>query len=200
MPLRYDSPMDAPMATAPVEHTTRNRRHDMESSDGTSHEPEHIPENAEETDGGYCRGPAYGETVKPIAASGFIVSPAIRSERKRLENMEREKAEKRSNTTLRRLFAGWLLSLAKRTLFSLLELYQTTEEKYRAGEWGGAGDFTTKYTDKELYYLAISLPQNIRTAEDILGIMPFMGRKHRYRLMDIKRNQLKMYRKIFEKR
>jgi len=81
----------------------------------------------------------------------------------------------------------------------MLELYQVMEERYKAQEWGGAGDFTTKYTDETLYLIAMALPQSLKTADDLLTVFPLMSRPHRYRLLSYRRDKVKMYRRIFKK-
>lgn len=127
-----------------------------------------------------------------FSSSELIISPAIRAEKQRETMLEMEREERKAQRPLRYIALDIFLALLKAILVFLIERYQTLERTLRP--------FETKHTEKQLYYLWISLPGTIRTANDILLYYPLMSRAQRYKLLRIRRDTLRMFQKIYEKK
>jgi hypothetical protein len=127
---------------------------------------------------------------------GSIVSSAVASQKKKEKYKLLSKEE---ILDIRKAFFEVLLFVIKNiTVFSAY-LWQKTDNIRRSQNYGGV-NFDTKYTDQQLFYMAISIPTTIQNAKDLLSIFPLMNSKHRYRLLDIRRNRLATFNKIFKKR
>lgn len=95
-------------------------------------------------------------------------------------------------------FEGVLFILKYTTIFSA-HLWQKMDNTVRSLKYGGI-NFSTRYTDSQLYYMAISIPSTITNATDLLSIFPLMGNRQRAKIIQIRREKLAMYDKIFKKR
>lgn len=122
----------------------------------------------------------------------LVVSPAIRAERKREKILETEREERRTRRPFKYLVLYTLLDCLQSVLLSLLEGYQILEGKIRP--------FQTKHTEKQLYYLGISLPNTIKSASQVLLFYPSLSKTQRYKVLRARRDTLRMYEKIYEKR
>lgn len=122
----------------------------------------------------------------------LIVSPSIRSEKQHETMLEMERDERKAQRPLKYITLDIFLVILKTILVFLIERYQTLERTLRP--------FETKHTEKQLYWLWISLPATIRTANDILLYYPLMSRAQRYKLLRIRRDTLRMFQKVYEKK
>lgn len=59
--------------------------------------------------------------------------------------------------------------------------------------------FETKHTEEQLAYLALSLPNSVKTAEQVLLYFPLMSRTQRYRMLRMRKDKLEMYERVFKK-
>lgn len=122
----------------------------------------------------------------------MVVSPAIRAERKYEKVLEAEREERRIRKPFKYLVLYTILDCLQSMLLSLLEGYQTLEGKIRP--------FSTKHTEKQLYYLGISLPNNIKSASQVLLFYPSLSKTQRYKVLRARRDTLRMYEKVYEKK
>ena len=122
----------------------------------------------------------------------LVVSPAIRAERKRKTMLEIEREERRMLKPFKYLVLYTLLDYLQSVLLFLLEGYQILEGKIRP--------FQTKHTEKQLYYLGISLPNTIKSASQVLLFYPSLSKTQRYKVLRARRDTLRMYEKIYEKK
>lgn len=136
-------------------------------------------------DGGFCDRPAG-------PAPEMVVSPAYAEENRRRAVLEEERARRERDKPFRKEFEEWFLGFAKSALVFLIEAYQAYERRVKP--------FETKYEEKQLYYLAISLPNTVRNADDVLLYFPLMSRSIRYKVLRMRKDTLATYRKIYEKR
>lgn len=135
-------------------------------------------------------GASYGRPAAP--APDMVVSPAYAEENRRRTNLEEERARRERDKPIRKEFEEWFLEFAKSALVFLIMAYQAYERRVRP--------FETKYEEKQLYYLAISLPNTVRNADDVLLYFPLMSRSIRYKVLKMRKDTLATYRKIYEKR
>lgn len=133
-----------------------------------------------------------GESYDQPAAPEMVVSPAYAEENRRRAVLEEERARRERDKPFRKEFEEWFLGFAKSALVFLIEAYQAYERRVRP--------FETKYEEKQLYYLAISLPNTVRSADDVLLYFPLMSRSIRYKVLKMRKDTLATYRKIYEKR
>lgn len=120
-----------------------------------------------------------------------VVSPAYREEVRRKKYLLWEREERERNKPVIRAFLEGFRNVAKAVLVFLIERFQDFEQYLNP--------FETKHTEKELYYLAISLPNTVKRAEDVLLYYPQMSRRQRYELLKIRRERLAMHKRIFER-
>lgn len=122
----------------------------------------------------------------------LVVSPALKSERRRETMLETERMERKTQRPLKYKALDVFLFIFQTFLVSLIERYQTLERILRP--------FETKHTDKQLGYLALSLPNSVKTTDQILLYYPLLSRTQRYKLLRMRRDRLRMFQKIYEKR
>lgn len=120
-----------------------------------------------------------------------VVSPAYREEERRRKYLLWEREERERNKPVMRIFLEGFRDITKAVLVFLIERFQDFEQYLNP--------FETKHTEKELYYLAISLPNTVKRAEDVLLCYPQMSRRQRYELLKIKKDRLAMHKRIFER-
>ena len=122
----------------------------------------------------------------------LVVSPALRAERKRQTTLQIEREERRIRRPFKYLVLYTLLDCLQAVLVSLLEVYQTLEGKIRP--------FETKHTERQLYYLGLSLPNTVKSARQVLLFYPNLSKTQRYKVLRARRDTLRMYEKIYEKK
>lgn len=125
-----------------------------------------------------------------------VVSQAMAYEKKK--NNRKKFMEEKFPNLKKAFFEGVLFILKYTTIFSA-HLWQKMDNTVRSLKYGGI-NFSTRYTDSQLYYMAISIPSTITNATDLLSIFPLMGNRQRAKIIQIRREKLAMYDKIFKKR
>ncbi len=128
--------------------------------------------------------------------NGVVMSQVMASE-KRKEKMKAVLEEQFPD--LKKAFLEGLLFLLKNLTILSAYLWQKVDNAVRSLKYGGI-NCDTKFNDEQLFYMAISVPSTIQTASDLLSIFPLMSAKHRYRILEIRKSKLAMFRKIFKKR
>ena len=133
----------------------------------------------------------YEEKELPPSLQG-VVSPAIRSETRRGTILKTEQEERERSKSIKRVFLEGLLATFETIIIFLLRQFQDFRTYL--------DPFETKHTEAQLCYLGLSLPNNVRTADQILLYYPLLSRTQRYKMLRMRRDKLAMYRKIYEKR
>ena len=126
---------------------------------------------------------------------GAVVSSAVSYEKKQAKA---KLLEEHFPDLKKALFEGVLFVLKNFTILSAY-LWQKMDNLVRSLKYGGV-NFDTKYTDEQLFYMAISIPSTIQNASELLSIFPLMSSKHRYRLIQLRKDKLAMFNRIFKKR
>jgi hypothetical protein len=119
----------------------------------------------------------------------MIVSPALRAEKKREKVLKIEKEERESKRPFKYIFFRISLTIFKRILIYFLEIYQNLEQKLNP--------FQKKYDERRLFFLSISMSDNIKTEKDVLLIYPEFSRSLRYKLLNMRKNALKTYQEVY---
>lgn len=121
----------------------------------------------------------------------LIVSPAVRSEERRERILEMERGERAMRKPIKRKLLEVLLKVSETVVIFLLERFQDFS-RY-------VNPFETKHTEEELAYISLSLPQSVRTADQVLLYMPLLSRTQRYKILRMRRDKLAMYERVFKK-
>jgi hypothetical protein len=121
-----------------------------------------------------------------------IVSPAIRAEKKRETDIKYEKEERQERKPFKYIFSKICLLAFKKILVFFIEFYQNLEQKMNP--------FEKKYDEKQLFYISMSIPENIKTEKDLLILCPFLSRSIRFKILNMKKNTLKTYEEVFNKK
>ena len=127
----------------------------------------------------------------PITSIGPIVSPALREEGRRERNLMIEREERAQRKPIKRKLLEVLLGIFEQLLIFLLEYFQNFSQYLNP--------FETKHTEEELAYLAMSLPNTVRTADQILLYYPLISRTQRYKILKMRKDKIAMYERIFKK-
>lgn len=133
--------------------------------------------------------PSIMESLVPD--KGLIVSPAVRSEERRERILEVEREERLLSKSFRRMFLEWLRDTFETAIVFLIKRFQDFSQY--------VNPFETKHTEEELAYLALSLPQSVRTADQVLLYFPLVSRTQRYKMLRMRRDKLAMYERVFKK-
>lgn len=137
------------------------------------------------------------EDAEPFVPE-LIVAPSHRAEEKRKQERQMRREEKEYWQAWKFGIFRILLSLFKTILVFSIERFQWLEKKLRALEQGGI-NFDRKYSERTIFFLSISLPETIRTVEEIMLIMPLIPRKVAYQMLKIRKEKLAMYNRVFNK-
>ncbi|MDD2487455.1 MAG: hypothetical protein PHS92_03730 [Candidatus Gracilibacteria bacterium] len=148
----------------------------------------------------YLEDQEYGERERgePLIPK-VIVSQSRKIEIKNRKILARRKKIKALIIKLKYGVFRVFLFIYRKILILFIGVYQKLENKIRSLEWGGI-NFDVKYDEKTLYFLAVSLPQTVYNVEQILMYYPILSKKNCYKLLEIRRNELKKFNEIFNKR
>ncbi|MDD4151910.1 MAG: hypothetical protein PHR68_04815 [Candidatus Gracilibacteria bacterium] len=115
-------------------------------------------------------------------------------------NKMEDKFEKNfKNKSIKYLLLKLLLVLFKKLLIALIYLYHIIREKIEAIKRGGI-NFERKYSDKTLFYLSISLPENAKDVNDVNLYYPLLSQKNCYRILKLRKERTNMFEKVFDKK
>lgn len=127
---------------------------------------------------------------------GVVLSPAIAQ---RGKDERRKALEEDVLPDFQKALLEGLRAVLKALTVSFAFLWQKADSALRALKYGGI-DFDTRFTDEQLFYIAISTPETVRTADDLLSLYPLMSAKHRYRILQIRKEKIAMFRRIFKRK
>lgn len=129
-----------------------------------------------------------------------IIPELIISNSKIKINKMEDKFEKNfKNKSIKYLILKLLLVLYKKFLIALIYLYHIIREKIESIKRGWI-NFERKYSDKTLFYLSISLPENIKDVNDVNLYYPLLSQKNCYRLLKLRKEKIKMFADVFDKK
>lgn len=134
--------------------------------------------------------------ITPVFTKTPIVSLNRLSIEKSKAQKQAQKAEKNERKTMKFLPLRILVSLSRFMTLRMVLLHQRFALAVRKLEnWWV--DFEKKFSQQELFYLGISLPRTIKTPKDVLLYFPLLSLRTCAQLLDIRKNHLKSYKKIY---
>ncbi len=141
----------------------------------------------------------YGDEsgIPPVEVT--VSSPVIANERARKERLERERERQRESRERKYLLLDILLSVFRAIVLSLAGLYQRSERKVQAMKRNGFPD-AELYNPKQLFYIALSLPNTADTFAKVRLLLPLMPEKFIYKILKTKKDTVASYQKVFAKR
>ncbi len=111
----------------------------------------------------------------------------------------KDKFESMKNRTLKYFLLNFLLYIYKKILILLIYLFHNFREVVeRVKRWWI--NFEKKYSDRTLFFLSISLPENIVDVKDINLYYPLLSQKNCYKLLKIRKEKIKMFNEVFDKK
>lgn len=156
-----------------------------------------IPIEQSETDRGKSRDkniPIRFEELSEFTG-GTIVSQAMAYDKKKKRT--KKFMEEEFPDLKKAFFEGALFIIKNLTVFMAF-CFQKLDNYVRAMKYGGV-NFDTSLDTETLFYLALSTPSSITSVSDLLKIYPTMSLRHRYLLLEIRRDKLRQFRRIFKK-
>lgn len=132
------------------------------------------------------------ETPSETAPSfGLVVSPAYREEGRRKRILEMEQEERAHSKPFKRVFLEWLRNISEVIIIFLIQRFQDFDRYINP--------FKTKHTEEQLAFLALSLPNSCRTADQVLLYFPLASRTQRYKMLRMRKDKLAMFERVFKK-
>ncbi len=128
-----------------------------------------------------------------------VVNPVLTNEKNRKEYIAKQKQARQDSKKWKYAILDILLSLFKYLVLSLAESCQRAESRLRAMKRWGFDD-EVKYTEKQLYFCALSIPNTCTDVRSLGLLMPFLPERQRYRVLKMKHDSLANYERIFNKR
>jgi hypothetical protein len=97
------------------------------------------------------------------------------------------------------VFLKLILSVQKSITYWLIVLYQKFYDYIKWIEFWWSKNFERKFSKERKFYLWISLPDNVRTVEDIFFYYPLLSKKMAYEILAIRKDNLKNFNSVFKK-